>query len=121
MKGSIKKQMKPLTICFHSFTGSNPYLTSSLREHGDHELCTDPVDSGGSYVHKLEKRSFLPPVTCTKDHELGAVRAKVHCQPRPRLVRLPWPNDTSVHKVTKSYITLHESMLHLMTSSGIIQ
>jgi len=86
--------------------GSNPYLTSSLREDGDHELCTDPVDSG-SYVHKLEKRSFLPPVTCTKDHELGAVRAKVHCQPRPRLVRLPWPNDTSVHKMTPSHVEVN--------------
>ena len=99
LESSQKEILKADVLHFvFIFTGSNPYLTSSLREDGDHELCTDPVDSG-SYVHKLEKRSFLPPVTCTKDHELGAVRAKVHCQPRPRLVRLPWPNDTSVHKV----------------------
>ena len=90
-------------LCFFNlfsfkFTGGNPFTTSSLKEHGDHELCSDPLDSV-SYLHRLEKRSYLPPVTCTKNHEMSVVRSKVHCQPRPRLVRLPWPNDTSVHKV----------------------
>jgi len=89
-----------------SYTGGNPFTTSSLKEHGDHELCSDPLDSV-SYLHRLEKRSYLPPVTCTKNHEMSVVRSKVHCQPRPRLVRLPWPNDTSVHKMTPSHIEVN--------------
>ena len=56
--------------------------------------------------HRLEKRSYLPPVTCTRSHEMDAVRAKVHCNPRPRLIRLPWPNDTSVHKVNNKYVDM---------------
>ena len=85
---------------FYSFLFSaNPFATSSLKEHGDHELCTDPLDEF-SVGHRLEKRSYLPPVTCTRTHELNAVRSKVHCSPRLRLIRLPWPNDTSIHKVS---------------------
>jgi hypothetical protein len=82
------------------FSGGNPFSTSTLREHGDHELCSDPdLDNAGGSFHRVEKRSYLPPVTCTRTHEMNAVKSKVYCQPRPRLVRLPWPNDTSVHKV----------------------
>ena len=89
--------------------GGNPFTTSSLKEHGDHELCSDPLDSV-SYLHRLEKRSYLPPVTCTKNHEMSVVRSKVHCQPRPRLVRLPWPNDTSVHKVNNQISNMIRSL-----------
>ena len=97
--------------CFFpfEFTGGNPFTTSSLKEHGDHELCSDPLDSV-SYLHRLEKRSYLPPVTCTKNHEMSVVRSKVHCQPRPRLVRLPWPNDTSVHKVNNQISNMIPSL-----------
>ena len=97
--------------CFFpfEFTGGNPFTTSSLKEHGDHELCSDPLDSV-SYLHRLEKRSYLPPVTCTKNHEMSVVRSKVHCQPRPRLVRLPWPNDTSVHKVNNQISNMIRSL-----------
>lgn len=85
---------------------ANPFATSSLKEHGDHELCTDPLDEF-SVGHRLEKRSYLPPVTCTRTHELNAVRSKVHCSPRLRLIRLPWPNDTSIHKMTPSHVEVN--------------
>jgi hypothetical protein len=86
-------------------SGGNPFSTSTLREHGDHELCSDPdLDNAGGSFHRVEKRSYLPPVTCTRTHEMNAVKYKVYCQPRPRLVRLPWPNDTSVHKMTPSHV-----------------
>jgi len=84
---------------------ANPFATSSLKEHGDHELCTDPLEF--SVGHRLEKRSYLPPVTCTRTHELNAVRSKVHCSPRLRLIRLPWPNDTSIHKMTPSHVEVN--------------
>ena len=73
---------------------------SSLREHHDMGLCNDPASGGVGNSHRVEKRSYLPPVTCTSYHELNAVRSKVHCQPRPRVIRLPWPNDTSVQQVS---------------------
>ena len=94
------------SFCFAGTTKYNPFSTSTLREHGDHELCSDPLDSV-NYLHRLEKRSYLPPVTCTKNHEMSVVRSKVHCQPRPRLVRLPWPNDTSVHKVNNCWVWIN--------------
>ena len=76
---------------------------SSLREHHDTGLCSDPSIIGEvGNSHRVEKRSYLPPVTCTSFHEQNAVKSKVHCQPRPRVIRLPWPNDTSVQQV--SYI-----------------
>ena len=73
---------------------------SSLREHHDTSLCTDPAIGVEGNSHRVEKRSYLPPVTCTSFHEQNAVRSKVHCQPRPRVIRLPWPNDTSVQTVS---------------------
>ena len=78
---------------------------SVLREH--HNVgstgsgggqCAEPVVNP-SETHRVEKRSYLPPVTCSAHHEQGAVKSKIHCQPRPRVVRLPWPNDTAIHQV----------------------
>ncbi len=79
------------------FAGS----TRSLHEHPELGLlCSTEADpSSTSNGGRLEKRSYLPPVSCTDAHEINAVTAKVHCQPRPRVVALPWPNDTSVHQV----------------------
>ncbi len=68
--------------------------SSSLHEHDELGLCSAPDP-----IKRLEKRSYLPPVSCTGAHEISAVTAKVHCEPRDRVVALPWPNDTSVHQV----------------------
>lgn len=99
VKGEHKKHHGLKTKDF----SADPYATSSLREHSDQGLCSVP-DMDSSFLHRLEKRSYLPPVMCTKRHENSAVRAKIHCQPRPRLVRLPWPNDTSVHQMLPSHV-----------------
>merc|ERR1711997_670167 len=87
-------------------SSNNPFSTSTLREHGDHELCSDPVDH---FVHRLEKRSYLPPVTCSRNHEMSVAKShrNIQCAPKPRLVRLPWPNDTSVHKMTPSHVEVN--------------
>ena len=81
---------------------------SSLREHHDTSLCTDPAIGVEGNSHRVEKRSYLPPVTCTSFHEQNAVRSKVHCQPRPRVIRLPWPNDTSVQTVSHPTCMIRE-------------
>lgn len=67
----------------------------SLHESSEMGLCSEPEP----LAHKVEKRSYLPPISCTDDHEMEALQSKVHCQPRPRVVHLPWPNDTSFHQV----------------------
>lgn len=90
-----------LKTFFHLFSGQSPNKTplpsgTSLHEHDELGLCTIPDPT-----RRLEKRSYLPPISCTDTHEISAVQAKVHCQPRPRVVQLPWPNDTSVHQVRK--------------------
>jgi len=72
---------------------------TALHEHSDLGLC-----SGPDPLHRVEKRSYLPPISCTDEHELDAVRKKVHCTPRPRVVQLPWPNDTSVHQMTPGHV-----------------
>ena len=82
----------PLSL---SFSIPGLIVGTSLHEDSDLGLCTGP----DPLVHRLEKRSYLPPISCTNDHEITAVQAKVHCQPRPRVVKLPWPNDTSVTEV----------------------
>lgn len=88
------------TFLDFSFTDNVQGDVSSLREHHDTGLCSDPSIGAAGNSHRVEKRSYLPPVTCTSFHEQNAVRSKVHCQPRPRVIRLPWPNDTSVQQVS---------------------
>ena len=88
------------TISVYYIIGNFYSEVSSLREHHDSGLCTDPAVGVVGNSHRVEKRSYLPPVTCTSFHEQNAVRSKVHCQPRPRVIRLPWPNDTSVQQVS---------------------
>ncbi|XP_059098408.1 uncharacterized protein LOC131892607 [Tigriopus californicus] len=72
----------------------------SLHESSEMGLCSEPEP----LAHKVEKRSYLPPISCTDDHEMEALQSKVHCQPRPRVVHLPWPNDTSFHQMTPSHV-----------------
>eukprot|EP00095_Tigriopus_kingsejongensis_P006857 maker-scaffold176_size284796-snap-gene-1.20 protein:Tk06857 transcript:maker-scaffold176_size284796-snap-gene-1.20-mRNA-1 annotation:"MULTISPECIES: hypothetical protein" len=72
------------------------HIGISLHESNAMGLCTTPDES---MDHRVEKRSYLPPISCTDDHEMEAVQSRVHCKPRPRVVQLPWPNDTSVHQV----------------------
>ena len=67
-------------------------------EYHDNELCA--TESSPYSSHRVEKRSYLPPVQCTRGHELTAYNSKVHCHPRLRVVRLPFPNDTSVNQVS---------------------
>ena len=45
---------------------------TALHEHSDLGLC-----SGPDPLHRVEKRSYLPPISCTDEHELDAVRKKV--------------------------------------------
>ena len=94
---SLYKLLKFLNLNF--FSGAS---VSVLREHhhvGSGHCSDSSLDPENLDSHKVEKRSYLPPVTCSPPHEQGAIKSKIHCQPRPRVVRLPWPNDTSVHQV----------------------
>ena len=43
---------------------------TALHEHSDLGLCSGPADP------LREKRSYLPPISCTDEHELDAVRKK---------------------------------------------
>ena len=95
-------------FCVSRITGNLLGDISSLREHHDTSLCTDPAIGVEGNSHRVEKRSYLPPVTCTSFHEQNAVRSKVHCQPRPRVIRLPWPNDTSVQTVSHPVYMIRE-------------
>ncbi len=100
--GSLKESEENLKTNPISFTLTGASV-SILREHqnvgGSGGQCSSESVLNPSESHRVEKRSYLPPVTCSAPHEQGAIRSKIHCQPRPRVVRLPWPNDTSVHQV----------------------
>jgi len=54
--------------------------------------------------HVLERRSFLPAVTCDANHIKGALQAKVHCKPRMQVVQLPWPNNTDLQQMTPTHV-----------------
>jgi len=90
-------------------------MASTLHEHLEPGLCARGAEGVEEEARRLEKRSYLPPVSCTDDHELGAVAAKVLCQPRPRVIALPWPEDAEVHQVGLNdifictYIRLHHT------------
>ena len=104
-------------ICYLKFiiSGvSEQKAVTALHEHSDLGLC-----SGPDPMHRVEKRSYLPPISCTDEHELDAVRKKVHCTPRPRVVQLPWPNDTSVHQVGRTAKT--DQYFFLLLSSQFFQ
>ncbi|XP_040570520.1 uncharacterized protein [Lepeophtheirus salmonis] len=64
----------------------------------------EDVFSTGSF-HRVEKRSsYLPPIDCTSPHERGAMNSKASCRPRPRVIRLPWPNSTEVNHMIPSHV-----------------
>ena len=69
------------------------YMSS---DHED-EFCTE----SNPLLHRVEKRSYLPSVQCSSEHVTEAIQAKVHCKPRPKVVRLPFPNDTSINQVSQ--------------------
>ena len=42
--------------------------------------------------------------SCSAEHIAEAVREASPCQPRPVVVRLPWPNNTEVHQMTPTHV-----------------
>jgi len=127
---SLKKSLSIFAICSRRNSALNTFLSllylstlilsvsasilgsldyerkiSEERHHylaSDHEgeFCTE----SNPYLHRVEKRSYLPPVQCKPEHISQAIQAKVHCTPRDRVVRLPFPNDTSINQMTPSHI-----------------
>ena len=49
--------------------------------------------------------------SCSAEHIAEAVREGSPCQPRPVVVRLPWPNNTEVHQMTPTHVQVNTSAL----------
>ena len=47
--------------------------------------------------------------SCSAEHIAEAVREGSPCQPRPVVVRLPWPNNTEVHQMTPTHVQVRSS------------
>ena len=47
--------------------------------------------------------------SCSAEHIAEAVREASPCQPRPVVVRLPWPNNTEVHQMTPTHVQVSTS------------
>lgn len=50
--------------------------------------------------------SYLPPTTCSKPHISSSLRGSAPCQPRDKVIVVPWPNNTDVHRVTPTHVTV---------------
>ena len=56
---------------------------------------------------KHEKRStYLPPTRCSQSHISNSLRGEAPCQPRDKVIKVPWPNNTDVHRVTPTHVTV---------------
>ena len=58
-------------------------------------------------------RGHYSPRQCSADLISQAVAASEvsACQPRPQVVRLPWPNNTEVHQMTPTHVEVSISMV----------
>jgi len=63
------------------------------------------IDTESSPKH--EKRStYLPPTRCSQSHISNSLRGEAPCQPRDKVIKVPWPNNTDVHRVTPTHVTV---------------
>ena len=80
------------------------HVSGKVPEDRHHYMSSDSEDEfcteSNPLLHRVEKRSYLPSVQCSSEHVTEAIQAKVHCKPRPKVVRLPFPNDTSINQVS---------------------
>ena len=58
-------------------------------------------------------RGHYSPRQCSADLISQAVAASEvsACQPRPQVVRLPWPNNTEVHQMTPTHVEVSIIMI----------
>jgi len=64
-------------------------------------------DKESSSLRTLEKRSsYLPSIPCSRDHISSSLRGEAPCQPRDKVIVVPWPNNTDVHQITPTHVTV---------------
>merc|ERR1712168_1669816 len=50
--------------------------------------------------------TYLPPTTCSQAHISNSLRGEAPCHPRDKVIKVPWPNNTDVHRVTPTHVTV---------------
>ena len=50
--------------------------------------------------------TFLPATSCSQSHISSSLRGEAPCQPRDKVIKVPWPNNTDVHRVTPTHVTV---------------
>ena len=75
-------------------------------------LCLAPTLSSQCPGPEAGHRGHYSPRQCSADLISQAVAASEvsACQPRPQVVRLPWPNNTEVHQMTPTHVEVSNIM-----------
>merc|ERR1712106_249346 len=55
----------------------------------------------------LEKRSaYISSISCNRAHISSSLRGQAPCQPRDKVIAIHWPNNTDVHQLTPTHVTV---------------
>jgi len=50
--------------------------------------------------------SFLPSVTCSREHVSQSLSALAPCKPRDKVLKVPWPSNSSYSQLTPSHVVV---------------
>merc|ERR1719285_1447347 len=66
----------------------------------------EPGPPGCSTGSSPGSTKYLASISCTKEHISVSLRCTAPCQPRNKVIMVPWPNNTSVDQLTPSHVTV---------------
>jgi len=64
------------------------------------------VTFSAAFDIKYGAPTYLPPTTCSQAHISNSLRGEAPCHPRDKVIKVPWPNNTDVHRVTPTHVTV---------------
>jgi len=70
------------------------------------QACTLAANSDATCDSSMTDASYLPSVTCSRDHVSQSLSSLAPCQPRDKVVKIPWPSNSSYDQLTPSHVTV---------------
>jgi len=66
----------------------------------------DDISESSEPRAPVKRSSYLPATLCSRDHISSSLRGEAPCQPRDKVIVVPWPNNTDVHQLTPTHVTV---------------
>jgi len=67
---------------------------------------TVAASSDATCDSSMTEASYLPSVTCSRDHVSQSLSSLAPCTPRDKVVKVPWPSNSSYDQLTPSHVTV---------------